>query len=108
MTVDREFKGKNLEAALNSASSALGIAEPDLDYEIVDQGRPGLFGLGARSVRIRVMPPVHQELDPRPRRRRRGRGERPERAVSKPMTRSPRGRWPPRRKRPLCSPPCSR
>ena len=58
-TKKHEFEGKDLEEALEAASSSLGIAEPDLDYEILEQGRRGLFGLGAKSVRIRVMPPVH-------------------------------------------------
>lgn len=52
------FEGRNLEEALQEASKTLGIAEPELDYEIIEQGRRGLFGIGAKSVRIRVMPPI--------------------------------------------------
>jgi len=55
---DRVFEGRDLEQALHTAADRLGIPEPDLDYEILQQGRRGLFGLGAKSVRIRVMPPV--------------------------------------------------
>jgi spoIIIJ-associated protein len=61
----REFEGKDLEEVLRAASSSLGIAEPELDYEILEQGRRGLFGLGARNVRIRVMPPVGMPPPPR-------------------------------------------
>ena len=58
MADKRTFEGKNLEEVLAAASNALGIDEPDLDYEILDQGRQGLLGIGAKNVRIRVMPPL--------------------------------------------------
>lgn len=58
---DSVFAGKDLAEALATASASLGIPEADLDYEIVEQGRRGLFGLGAKSVEIRVMPPIDQE-----------------------------------------------
>jgi len=59
----KEFEGKDLAEALQEASNRLGIAEPKLDYEIVEPGRRGLFGLGAKSVRIRIMPPI-EPIDP--------------------------------------------
>jgi spoIIIJ-associated protein len=62
MSTDRTFEGKDLAEALATAASRMGIAEPDLDYEIVEAGRRGLFGFGAKSVRIRVMPPLDQEF----------------------------------------------
>jgi spoIIIJ-associated protein len=58
MSREREFEGKNLEEALSEASERLGIPEPELDYQILEQGRRGLMGLGAKNVRILVMPPV--------------------------------------------------
>jgi len=58
MVKEREFEGKDLEEALHSAAEALGIDEPEVDYKIIEQGRRGLFGVGARSVRICVMPPL--------------------------------------------------
>ena len=63
MSAQREFEGKDLEEALHAAAASLGIPEPELDYRIVVQGRRGLWGLGARSVRIRVMPPVEHLSD---------------------------------------------
>jgi len=57
-STEREFEGRDLAEALKMASEALGIPEPDLDYKMLEQGRRGLFGLGAKPVRIRVMPPV--------------------------------------------------
>ncbi|HXV75555.1 MAG TPA: Jag N-terminal domain-containing protein [Candidatus Polarisedimenticolaceae bacterium] len=64
MVKQREFEGKDLETALEAAAAALGVEEPELDYEIVEQGRRGLFGVGAKSVRIRVMPPLADAPDP--------------------------------------------
>jgi len=61
---DREFEGHDLAEALREASRALGIPDPDIDYRIVEQGRRGLFGVGARAVRIRVLPPLEPAPDP--------------------------------------------
>jgi len=61
MSTNRIFEGKDLAEALAEASTRLSIAEPDLDYEIIEQGRRGLFGIGAKSVQIRVMPPIDAE-----------------------------------------------
>lgn len=80
MAKDKIFEGSVLEEALQAAAASTGIAEPDLDYEILEQGRRGLFGIGARSVRIRVMPPLaainesEEEAPPRRRSRSRSRG----------------------------------
>ena len=65
----REFEGASLRDALDRASEALGIAEPELQFEILDPGRRGLFGLGVRSVRIRVEAPegASGSRKPRPR-----------------------------------------
>ena len=50
----REFDGKDLEDALIAAAEAMGRPASELDYEILEGGRKGVFGLGARPVRIRV------------------------------------------------------
>jgi len=50
----KEFDGKDLEDALSAAVSALGRPVSELDYEVLEGGRKGVFGLGARPVRIRV------------------------------------------------------
>src|SRR5262245_33781951 len=56
MSEPAEFEGKDLADALHQASALLGVPEPEIDYEIVEQGRRGVFGLGAKSVRIRIVP----------------------------------------------------
>jgi len=54
---ERVFEGRHLEEALAAAAAATGVPEEDLHYEILEQGRRGLFGLGAKSVRIRIEEP---------------------------------------------------
>jgi spoIIIJ-associated protein len=49
-----EFDGKDLDDALAVAGATLGRKPSELDYEILEGGRKGVFGLGARPVRIRV------------------------------------------------------
>ena len=50
-----EFDGKDLDDALRAAAEALGRPRSDLDYELIEGGRKGVFGLGARPVRIRIL-----------------------------------------------------
>jgi spoIIIJ-associated protein len=50
----KEFDGKDLQEALGAAVAALGRPVSELDYEVLEGGRKGVFGLGARPVRIRV------------------------------------------------------
>ena len=63
MVANRVFDGKDLDEALHAASSALGVDEPELDYEILEPGRRGLFGVGTKRARIRVMPAVETLSD---------------------------------------------
>jgi len=51
---EREFDGKDLDEALRAASKALGRPTAEFDYELLEGGRKGIFGLGARPVRIRI------------------------------------------------------
>jgi len=53
-----EFDGKDLEDALSAAVAALGRPASELDYEVLEGGRKGVFGLGARPVRIRIAVPA--------------------------------------------------
>ena len=66
MTALREFEGDSLDEALEAASAALGIPVDDLQYEMVEQGRRGVFGLGARQVRVRVELDMEQLVEPQP------------------------------------------
>jgi spoIIIJ-associated protein len=66
MTALREFEGDSLDEALEAASAALGIPVDDLQYEMVEHGRRGVFGLGARQVRVRVELDREQLVQPEP------------------------------------------
>jgi spoIIIJ-associated protein len=54
MGAGREFEGKDLSAALKEASRALGAPPDSIAYELLTEGRRGVFGIGARKVRIWV------------------------------------------------------
>jgi spoIIIJ-associated protein len=49
-----EFDGRDLDDALAVAAAAVGHPATALEYVILEGGRKGVFGLGARPVRIRV------------------------------------------------------
>ncbi len=68
MRVEREFEGKDLEEALGAASKALGLSRDRLEFRIVEEGRRGVFGIGAKLVRIVVDAPGpgEREIDERP------------------------------------------
>jgi spoIIIJ-associated protein len=61
-----EFDGKDLDDALEVAAVALGRPASELDYEILEGGRKGVFGLGARPVRVRVssVTPTNSDAPP--------------------------------------------
>jgi len=54
MGAGREFEAKTLHEALRAASLATGRSPQELDYEVLAEGRRGVFGLGQRRVRIWV------------------------------------------------------
>lgn len=72
MSTEREFEGKDLDEALAQAGTALGVDPEKIEYAVVEEGRRGVFGIGARQVRIRVAvhpepsPPVREEAAPKP------------------------------------------
>jgi spoIIIJ-associated protein len=50
-----EFEGKTAEDAINRASLELNISPEDLEFEIIEPGSAGIFGLvGTRKTKIRV------------------------------------------------------
>lgn len=64
MAKKREFEGKDLAQALSRASRTLGIAERDIHYELLEGGRRGILGFGAKDVRILVEVPSGPKPDP--------------------------------------------
>jgi len=58
MSASLEFKAKNVEKALELASSELKVSKKDLKYEVLSYGSSGIFGLsGAKKAKIRVRLP---------------------------------------------------
>jgi spoIIIJ-associated protein len=61
-----EFEGRNLEEALAAAGKVLGVPVASLRYELLEEGRRGILGLGAAPTRNRVLeaPAVGQQAAP--------------------------------------------
>ena len=58
MSAKLEFKGKNLDKAVERASAELKLPKDELKYEVLSYGSSGIFGLtGARKAKIRVQLP---------------------------------------------------
>lgn len=72
-----ETTGRTLDEAVEAALDQLGVAEEDLEYQVIDEPRSGLLGrLGGRDARIRArVKPISREKpgDRQRRERRRGR-----------------------------------
>jgi len=50
-----EFEGKTTEEAIQQACKHFQLPPESLDIEIVSVGSPGLFGIGGRKARVRVV-----------------------------------------------------
>ena len=60
MSVDKnDFYGRDVAEAIRKACEALGVAQENLDIEVIETGSTGIFGLIRKKARIRVrMKPV--------------------------------------------------
>jgi spoIIIJ-associated protein len=56
MVVKTEYKGANIEEAINKACTSLELAREDLDIEVVSAGSAGIFGLLKRKAVISAAP----------------------------------------------------
>lgn len=54
MSAQIEYKGKDVEAAINQACDSLNVSRDELNIEIVSTGSAGIFGLGRRKAVIQV------------------------------------------------------
>lgn len=63
---EREFQGRTLEEAISEAARFLSVAEEAVHYRLVDEGRLGVLGFGARPVRISVDTPDRAAPPPAP------------------------------------------
>ncbi|WP_028324106.1 protein jag [Desulfatirhabdium butyrativorans] len=63
-TDNRVFEGRNIQAALDSASRNLGIPLSALRYEVISYGSTGIFGIvGLKKARIRVIDPESEHAE---------------------------------------------
>ncbi len=62
MSASLEFKAKNVEKAVELASSELNMPKKDLKYEVLSYGSSGIFGLsGTKKAKIRVQLPADSQ-----------------------------------------------
>ena len=61
----REFTGKTVDDAIIEAATTLGIASSELDIEVVNEGKSGFLGIGAKPavIRARAKQEVKDDLD---------------------------------------------
>ncbi len=66
MPISQEFKGKNVEKAIEAASEALEIAPEKIKYEVVTYGSSGIFGLvGVKKAVIKVLLEIEKTVKPK-------------------------------------------
>jgi spoIIIJ-associated protein len=81
-----EVSARTLEEARELALDRLGVVGDELEYEIIEEPRGGLFGLGRTDARIRArVKPLSREKPP-DRRRRRSTERRPSGSARKPRS----------------------
>ena len=79
-----EVSARTLEDARELALDRLGVVADELEYEVIDEARGGLFGLGRTDARIRArVKPLSREKPP-DRHRRRSTERRPSSSSRKP------------------------
>jgi spoIIIJ-associated protein len=71
-----EQAGRTVAEATERALDQLGIDESDAEIVVVEEGRPGIFGIGRTDARVRVRV---RPATPRPKRTQRNRRQRPAR-----------------------------
>ncbi len=49
-----EFSGKSVDEALTNALVALGTTSDQIEYEVVEEGSNGIFGIGSKDAVIKV------------------------------------------------------
>ena len=64
MSVGREFEGRDLAEALAQAAREIGLPADELRYELLEEGRRGILGMGFRPARVWVELPA--EAGPSP------------------------------------------
>ncbi|MGD8996797.1 MAG: RNA-binding cell elongation regulator Jag/EloR [Anaerolineae bacterium] len=61
-----EVAGKDVDAAIAAGLTRLDLPREAVEVEVLDEGRPGVFGLGARAARVRLTVTSKTTPEPRP------------------------------------------
>ena len=56
-----EKSAKNVQEALKLALAELNLTEEEVEYEVIEEGSKGIFGIGAKDAVIRVTPIINFE-----------------------------------------------
>jgi spoIIIJ-associated protein len=59
-----EFTGKTVEDAISNAERDLGKTRDQFEYQVLSQGRSGIFGIGGEPARIAVTKPAPPQTEP--------------------------------------------
>ena len=95
-----EVSAKTLDDARELALDRLGVVADELEYEVIDEPKGGLFGIGRTEARIRArVRPISREK-PTDKRRRRSSERRPSGGGRKPRSDSSQNRGEPKAARP--------
>ncbi len=61
-----EAAGKDVDAAIAAGLARLGVPRDAVEVEVLDEGRQGMFGLGARAARVRLKVTGERVREPEP------------------------------------------
>jgi spoIIIJ-associated protein len=61
-----EVAGKDVDAAIAAGLARLDLPREAVEVEVLDEGRQGMFGLGARAARVRLTVTSKARREPRP------------------------------------------
>lgn len=56
-----EMDGKNVDEAVQDGLDELGLEQHEVNVEVLQQGRAGLFGIGGEPARVRLTPVTFEE-----------------------------------------------
>ena len=56
-----EKSAKTVDEAIRLALAELGLNKEDIEYEVIEEGSKGLFGIGAKNAVVKVTPVVNLE-----------------------------------------------
>ena len=95
-----EVTARSVDDAKELALDRLGVVEEELEYEILDEPKGGLFGLGRADARIRArVKPLSRDKPTDRRRRGKGRSDRPSGSGGSGSKRAPRPEAQPQRRK---------